>query len=74
LTGESGRFSSAPTFVVGIFCGDIKLGEGWGISQKMATHRVRHLLLRSFSRPLLLTFILDAHSSFALPSTSPNLT
>lgn len=42
LLRESGRNSSAPVFVVGIFSGVDKLGEGFGGSLKMAEYRVRH--------------------------------
>jgi dsRNA-specific ribonuclease len=37
---ETGRYSNTPLFVVGIYLGDVKLGEGWGGSLKMAEYRV----------------------------------
>jgi dsRNA-specific ribonuclease len=40
LLSETGRASSSPVFVVGIFSGKNKLGEGFGSSLKMAEFRV----------------------------------
>jgi large subunit ribosomal protein L44 len=40
LLEESGRMTHAPSFVVGIFSGATKLGEGVGNSLKMAETRV----------------------------------
>ena len=40
LLSETGRASSSPVFVVGIFSGKNKLGEGFGSSIKMAEFRV----------------------------------
>lgn len=40
LLSETGRHSSAPVFVVGVFSGENKLGEGFGSSLKMAEFRV----------------------------------
>ncbi|KAH9935933.1 ribonuclease III [Epithele typhae] len=39
LLKETGRFSGSPVFVVGIFTGADKLGEGFGSSLKMAEYR-----------------------------------
>ncbi|KAG8748150.1 hypothetical protein FRC10_008883 [Ceratobasidium sp. 414] len=39
LLAESGRASNSPTFVVGVFSGEDKLGEGFGSSLRMAEHR-----------------------------------
>ncbi|CAE6519331.1 unnamed protein product [Rhizoctonia solani] len=39
LLQESGRQSNSPTFIVGIFSGEDKLGEGFGSSLKMAEYR-----------------------------------
>ncbi|KAI1796636.1 60S ribosomal protein L3 [Ganoderma leucocontextum] len=39
LLKETGRFSNSPVFVVGIFSGADKLGEGFGSSLKMAEYR-----------------------------------
>lgn len=41
LLKETGRFSNSPVFVVGIYSGADKLGEGFGSSLKMAEFRVR---------------------------------
>jgi len=40
LLKETGRFSNSPVYVVGIFSGADKLGEGNGSSLKMAEYRV----------------------------------
>lgn len=40
LLKETGRFSNSPIFVVGIYSGADKLGEGFGNSLKMAEYRV----------------------------------
>lgn len=40
LLSETGRASSSPVFVVGVFSGKNKLGEGFGSSLKMAEFRV----------------------------------
>jgi hypothetical protein len=40
LLKETGRYSNSPMFVVGIFSGPDKLGEGFGSSLKMAEYRV----------------------------------
>lgn len=45
LLRETGRYSSTPVFVVGIFSGKEQLGEGFGSSLKMAEYRVRLPLL-----------------------------
>ncbi|CAN6617890.1 large ribosomal subunit protein mL44 [Trichomonascus vanleenenianus] len=39
LVAESGRYSKAPVFVVGVFSGDSKLGEGQGASLQEARTR-----------------------------------
>lgn len=39
LLAESGRASNSPTFIVGVFSGPDKLGEGFGSSLKMAEFR-----------------------------------
>ncbi|EJD07413.1 ribonuclease III [Fomitiporia mediterranea MF3/22] len=39
LLKETGRLSNSPVFVVGIYSGDEKLGEGFGSSLKMAEYR-----------------------------------
>lgn len=40
LLKETGRLSNSPIFVVGIFSGADKLGEGFGSSLRMAEYRV----------------------------------
>lgn len=40
LVSETGRHSRSPVFVVAVFSGEEKLGEGFGYSLKMAEHRV----------------------------------
>ncbi|ORZ33573.1 ribonuclease III domain-containing protein [Catenaria anguillulae PL171] len=55
---ETGRHSAAPVFVVGVFSGTRKLGEGAGSSIKMAEHRAaKDVLMKHFlaevSKPLL---------------------
>jgi large subunit ribosomal protein L44 len=39
LLKETGRFSNSPVFVVGIYSGSDKLGEGFGASLRMAEYR-----------------------------------
>lgn len=39
LLKETGRFSNSPVYVVGIFSGVDKLGEGFGASLRMAEYR-----------------------------------
>ncbi|KAJ7180529.1 ribonuclease III domain-containing protein [Mycena filopes] len=39
LLKETGRFSNSPIFVVGVYSGNDKLGEGFGASLKMAEYR-----------------------------------
>ncbi|KAF7308643.1 60S ribosomal protein L3 [Mycena chlorophos] len=39
LLSETGRFSNSPVYVVGIYSGEDKLGEGFGASLKMAEYR-----------------------------------
>ena len=40
LLKETGRLSTSPVFIVGVFSGPLKLGEGYGSSIKMAETRV----------------------------------
>lgn len=40
LLSETGRTSSSPVFIIGVFSGKEKLGEGFGSSLKMAEFRV----------------------------------
>lgn len=48
LLSETGRFSNSPIFVVGIYSGADKLGEGFGASLKMAEYRVSFTFLFIF--------------------------
>ncbi|KAF4593114.1 hypothetical protein EYR38_008824 [Pleurotus pulmonarius] len=49
LLKETGRYTNSPIFVVGIFSGGDKLGEGFGSSLKMAEYRAAEdALLRLF--------------------------
>ena len=43
LLKETGRFSNSPVYVVGVYSGADKLGEGFGSSLKMAEFRVSTL-------------------------------
>ena len=50
---ETGRFSSSPVYVVGIYTGSEQLGEGFGSSLKMAEFRVSgHVVVCSRARPV----------------------
>jgi large subunit ribosomal protein L44 len=60
LIRESGRKSNAPLFVVGVYSGSDKLGEGFGSSIKMAEHRA--------AKDALMTYYLSEVKDFALPS------
>lgn len=40
ILAESGRDTAVPYFLVGVYSGEVKLGEGVGTSLKMAQHRV----------------------------------
>jgi large subunit ribosomal protein L44 len=45
LLRESGRASNSPIYVVGIFSGVDKLGEGFGSSLRMAEYRVSNIVI-----------------------------
>ncbi|KAJ7043478.1 ribonuclease III domain-containing protein [Mycena alexandri] len=47
LLKETGRFSNSPVFVVGVYSGNDKLGEGFGASLKMAEYRAAENALLS---------------------------
>lgn len=55
LLKETGRHSISPIFVVGVYSGADKLGEGFGSSLKMAEYRVRFcpVLFAHYALPLL---------------------
>ncbi|CAO3680462.1 unnamed protein product [Rhizopus stolonifer] len=60
LLSETGRHSSAPVFVVGVFSGEKKLAEGFGSSLKMAEFRACQNALSSHYG--------QEHKNFTLPS------
>ncbi|WFD26558.1 54S ribosomal protein L3 mitochondrial [Malassezia nana] len=64
LLAETGRLSINPVFVVGVFCGPVKLGEGTGSSIRMAEYRAAEDALRR----LYLSERTDG--TFVLPSTT----
>ncbi|EIW79246.1 ribonuclease III [Coniophora puteana RWD-64-598 SS2] len=70
LLKETGRFSQSPVFVVGIYSGQDKLGEGFGSSLKMAEYRAAedslHRLYLTCTPPHLLSL-----PSSTLPTSFP---
>ncbi|KAJ3270511.1 hypothetical protein HDV01_007767 [Terramyces sp. JEL0728] len=53
LLKETGRFSSTPTFVVGMYSGMEKIGEGYGSSLQMAeTRAIKNALLTHYLHEL----------------------
>ncbi|KAK4516033.1 uncharacterized protein ATC70_010994 [Mucor velutinosus] len=65
LLSETGRHSSAPVFVVGVFSGENKLGEGFGSSLKMAEFRACQDALTSYYG--------KEYKDFTLPSDAENV-
>ncbi|RCH78450.1 hypothetical protein CU098_007496, partial [Rhizopus stolonifer] len=65
LLSETGRASSAPVFVVGVFSEDEKLGEGFGSSLKMAEFRA--------CQDALVSFYGKEQKHFTLPSDAENV-
>ncbi|GAN02330.1 ribonuclease III [Mucor ambiguus] len=65
LLSETGRHSSAPVFVVGVFSGENKLGEGFGSSLKMAEFRACQDALTSYYG--------QEYKDFTLPSDAENV-
>lgn len=50
---ETGRFTSSPVFVVGVFCGTRMVGMGFGSSLKMAEHRAaKDALLKHYMKEI----------------------
>ncbi|KAJ2744330.1 54S ribosomal protein L3 mitochondrial [Coemansia sp. BCRC 34301] len=48
---ETGRFTSSPVFIVGVFCGTKMIGMGFGSSLKMAEHRAaKDALLKYYAK------------------------
>lgn len=65
LLSETGRHSSSPVFVVGVFSGEEKLGEGFGSSLKMAEVRAcRDALIHHYAKE---------EKDFHLPSDADRL-
>ncbi|KAF9168771.1 hypothetical protein DFQ26_000038 [Actinomortierella ambigua] len=60
LMSETGRLSNAPVFVVGVYSGTEKMGEGYGSSLKMAEHRA--------NMDALTKYYMEEHKDFNLPS------
>ncbi|EPB84156.1 hypothetical protein HMPREF1544_09078 [Mucor circinelloides 1006PhL] len=65
LLSETGRHSSAPVFIVGVFSGENKLGEGFGSSLKMAEFRACQDALTSYYG--------QEYKDFTLPSDAENV-
>ncbi|KAH8916533.1 hypothetical protein BT69DRAFT_1200683, partial [Atractiella rhizophila] len=52
LMKETGRLSRSPTFLIGVYSGTLRIGEGVGSSLKMATRRAfEDALLRIYLTP-----------------------
>ncbi|KAJ2008027.1 54S ribosomal protein L3 mitochondrial [Coemansia thaxteri] len=50
---ETGRFTSSPVFIVGVFCGTKMIGMGFGSSIKMAEHRAaKDALIKHYAREI----------------------
>ncbi|KAF9111756.1 hypothetical protein BGX27_004481 [Mortierella sp. AM989] len=60
LMSETGRTSKAPVFIVGVYSGTEKIGEGFGSSLKMAEFRANSDALRKY--------YMEELKEFALPS------
>lgn len=60
LLKETGRLSNRPIFIVGIFSGVVKLGEGYGSSLKMAEFKAY--------KDSMLRYYLKEYKDFQLPS------
>ncbi|KAG0264612.1 hypothetical protein BG011_006458 [Mortierella polycephala] len=60
LESETGRNSKAPVFIVGVYSGTEKMGEGFGYSLKMAEFRA--------NKDALTKYYLEEHKDFSLPS------
>lgn len=82
LLSETGRHSSAPVFVVGVFSGENKLGEGFGSSLKMAEFRVSatesndeafNWLFLQACQDALTSYYGQEYKDFTLPSDAENV-
>ncbi|KAG0047443.1 hypothetical protein BGZ83_007501 [Gryganskiella cystojenkinii] len=60
LMSETGRLSKAPVFIVGVYSGTEKLGEGFGSSLKMAEFRA--------NKDALTKYYMEEVKEFSLPS------
>ncbi|KAG0268598.1 hypothetical protein BGZ95_002399 [Linnemannia exigua] len=60
LMSETGRQSKAPVFIVGVYSGTEKIGEGFGSSLKMAEFRA--------NKDALTKYYLEEQKDFGLPS------
>ncbi|KAF9275246.1 ribonuclease III domain-containing protein [Linnemannia elongata] len=60
LMSETGRHSKAPVFIVGVYSGTEKMGEGFGSSLKMAEFRA--------NKDALTKYYLEEQKDFGLPS------
>ncbi|KAF9927772.1 hypothetical protein FBU30_002889 [Linnemannia zychae] len=60
LMAETGRKSKAPVFIVGVYSGTEKIGEGFGSSLKMAEFRA--------NKDALTKYYLEEYKDFSLPS------
>ncbi|KAG0243805.1 hypothetical protein BGW41_001317 [Actinomortierella wolfii] len=60
LMSETGRLSKSPVFVVGVYSGTEKIGEGYGSSLKMAEFRA--------NMDALTKYYMEEHKDFGLPS------
>lgn len=60
LMSETGRLSKAPIFIVGVYSGTEKIGEGFGSSLKMAEFRA--------NKDALTKYYLEEQKDFGLPS------
>ncbi|KAG2229135.1 hypothetical protein INT48_005073 [Thamnidium elegans] len=65
LLSETGRASSSPVFIVGVFSGKEKVGEGFGSSLKMAEFRACQDALTSYYG--------QEQKDFTLPSDAENV-
>ncbi|KAH7909070.1 ribonuclease III domain-containing protein [Hygrophoropsis aurantiaca] len=71
LLKETGRYSNSPIFVVGIYSGADKLGEGFGSSLKMAEYRAAEDSLHRLYLTRTPSHILQLPSSTFPPAKGP---
>ncbi|KAJ1798705.1 54S ribosomal protein L3 mitochondrial [Coemansia sp. RSA 2598] len=64
LMKETGRFTSSPVFIVGVFCGTRMVGMGFGSSLKMAEYRAsKDALLKHYAKEVKDVQLVDADDS-----------